>query len=150
MLSTLAQTLDYTTTSEVTTSPAAGIFGGTFLVVWLVLALVMIVSMWKLFEKAGQAGWKSLVPVYSFWVLCELVGKPGWWSLVVFIAWIPFLGAIAALVVSVIVYIELAKSFGKEASYAALLILLPFIGFPMLAFGDSKYVGPGGKTGATA
>lgn len=149
MLNVLAQTVDYSTEFTTSTdSAAAGIFGGAFLFVWLVLAVVVVVSMWKIFEKAGRPGWVSLVPIYNTWVLAEVVGKPGWWALILLAAGIPVVGWIAALVVSIILSIELAKSFGKEPAYAALLILLPVVGYPMLAFGDAKYVGAGGKPGA--
>jgi hypothetical protein len=152
MLNLLAQTYDYTyTTTEVGGGEAAGafLFSGFFLVIWLALVVVMLASMWKIFEKAGVEGWKAIVPVYNTWVLAEIVGKPGWWGLapllmsipiVNFIAWIP------VLVVQVILSIELAKSFGKEPIYAALFILLPYVGYPYLAFAkENKYVGPGGK-----
>jgi hypothetical protein len=36
----------------------------------------------------------------------------------------------------------LSKSFGKDIVMTILLIILPFVGYPMLAFGDAKYVGP--------
>jgi hypothetical protein len=156
MLAQLAQaTYDYTYTNVNTTDTAGAaglaLFSGFFLVIWLVVLAVMIVSMWKLFEKAGQAGWKSIIPIYNYWVLCEISGYPGWLALVFLIAWIPFVGGIAALIVSVIVNIGLAKSFGKEPIWAVLLILLPIIGYPMLAFDKNiKYVGPGGKGGSSA
>ncbi len=146
MLNLLAQTTGLQTTE--TDSSALAIFGGAFLIFWLAFAVLMLVSSWKIFTKAGRAGWISLIPVYNAWTLAEIAGKPGWWSLVFLIAWVPVLGAIAAIVVSIILSIELAKSFGKDPAYAALLILLPFVGYPMLAFGDATYVGPGGQSGA--
>jgi hypothetical protein len=148
MLNLLAVT-DYTRSYDVSAGEAGtfAFFSGAFLLVWLVVAVIMIVSMWKIFEKAGRAGWASLIPLYNTWVLAEIAGKPGWWALVFLLAWIPVLGPIAALIVSVILSIELAKSFGKEPAYAALLILLPIVGYPMLGFGDAKYVGAGGKAG---
>ena len=36
----------------------------------------------------------------------------------------------------------MAKSFGKGVGYTLGMIFLPFIFFPMLAFGDAKYQGP--------
>lgn len=153
MLSALAQaTYDYTyTTTTVDNGGLAGmaIFSGFFLVIWLAVIAFMVVTHWKIFEKAGQPGWKSIVPVYNFWTLCEISGKPGWWSLVVLLMAIPvinFVAWIPALVVAVIVSIELAKSFGKDPMWALLLILVPIVGYPMLAFDKNvKYVGPGGK-----
>lgn len=147
MLDLLAQTTYTYTTTELDTGSSAGLalFSGFFLVIWLAVALVMIISMWKIFEKAGEKGWKALIPIYNYWTLCEIVGKPGWWSLAFLLSFIPILGYIIVLVVSVIITIELVKSFGKEAVWALILIIVPIVGYPMLAFGPDKYVGPGGK-----
>ncbi len=111
----------------------------------------MIVCLWKVFEKAGVEGWKAIIPVYNGWVLAEIAGKPGWWGIVGVAGFIPFVGwiaSIAALVLSVIISIEIAKAFSKDTAFAVLLILLPFVGYAMLAFSDAKYTAPGGgKTG---
>lgn len=151
MLDLLAQTTTYTYdySTDVDGAGLAGlaIFSGVFLIIWLAVLAVMVVSMWKIFEKAGEAGWKALIPIYNYWVLCEISGYPGWLSLVFLIAWIPFVGGLAALAVSVVVGIGLVKSFGKDPVWAILVILLPIVGYPMLAFGDAKYVGAGGKSG---
>jgi hypothetical protein len=152
MLSSLAQTYTYTTTTtsadEGAIAGVLALFTGVFLIVWLAVLAVIVVSMWKIFEKAGEEGWKALIPFYNGWVLAEISGKPGWWALVGLGSIIPFLGfiaGIAAFILQIIISIELAKSFGKEPVWALLLIFVPIIGFPMLAFGDAKYVGPGGK-----
>jgi hypothetical protein len=81
--------------------------------------------------------------------LCEIVGRPGWWSLSFLLSIIPLIGWIAPLIVSVIIMIDLAKAFGKEPAFAVLLILLPIIGLPILAFGQAKYGGPVSHGGTT-
>lgn len=103
-----------------------------FLVV-LVVLIVLVVSQWKVFEKAGQPGWASLVPVYNIIVLLDIVKKPRWW---VILALIPF----ANMVIGFILAYELSKAFGKNIGFTIGLILIPFVFFPILAFGDSKYV----------
>ena len=47
---------------------------------------------------------------------------------------------------SVSMMVDLAKSFGKGGGFAAGLILLGFIFFPILAFGSSQYQGPAGAS----
>lgn len=42
--------------------------------------------------------------------------------------------------------VELAKAFNKQGGFAALLILLPVVGYPMLAFGDAQYTAPAPAT----
>jgi hypothetical protein len=39
----------------------------------------------------------------------------------------------------------LSKSFGKEAGFTVGLILLGFVFYPILAFGDAEYQGPAGE-----
>jgi len=136
---------DYTT--DLSTADA-GILAGmmafvaAYFLVIMVIAVFMIVSMWKVFVKAGKPGWAALIPVYNIIVLLEIVGRPTWWVLLYFLSVIPFVGWIGAMIVSVIVMIDLAKSFGKDTGFAILLILLPIVGFPMLAFGKDEYKGP--------
>lgn len=138
---------DYTTTTTADAGALAAImaFFAAYTLVILAVAAFMIVCMWKIFVKAGKPGWAAIVPVYNIIVLMEIVGRPAWWVLLYFASVIPFVGWIASLVVSVIVMIDLAKSFGKDTGFAVLLILLPIVGFPMLAFGKDEYKGPAAK-----
>jgi hypothetical protein len=87
----------------------------------VVIYVVAVVAMWKIFEKAGEKGWKALIPLYNYWTLCEIVGKPGWWSLSFLLSVIPFVGWIAPLVVAIIVSIELGKAFGKDTVWSVFL-----------------------------
>ena len=41
-----------------------------------VIAL-MIAAQWRLFTKAGEPGWKSIVPIYGAYTLYKLVWTPG-------------------------------------------------------------------------
>lgn len=34
-------------------------------IVSLAIVIAVIVGMWKMFEKAGEAGWASLIPLYN-------------------------------------------------------------------------------------
>jgi hypothetical protein len=147
MLDALAQaTYTYTTTSSTDETGAAaavlGLFTGVFLLIMIPLIVFYIVCLWKTFEKAGVEGWKAIVPGYNGWVLAEIAGKPGWWGIVGFASIIPVVGwfvSIAAFVLYVLIAIELSKKFGKDSVFAVLLILLPVVGFAILAFGDAKY-----------
>ncbi len=104
------------------------------MVIYFAILLLMIVSLWKIFEKAGKPGWAAIIPIYNIIVMLEIVGKPVWWLLLLFI---PFVG----IVVSIMMVLELAKKFGKGGGFALGLILLPIVFYPILAFGDAKYEG---------
>ena len=105
-----------------------------------VILIVLIVASWKLFAKAGQPGWASIIPIYNLVILLQIVGRPTWW--IAALLFCPPVG----LVFSVIMMVDLAKSFGKGGGFAAGLILLGFIFFPILAFGSSQYQGPAGAS----
>ncbi len=144
MLNFLAQSYnynyDYTTDSAAATGMSAALSIVLLLIV-LPVVVFLIACMWKVFVKAGEPGWKSLIPFYNMWVMAELAGKPGWWGLAGFLSIIPFVGWIGALIVSIIIYMELAKAFGKEQVFGLLLAFIPIVGFPILAFGSAKYIG---------
>ncbi len=105
-----------------------------FMFISLIISLLIIVSMWITFEKAGQAGWKSLIPIYNCYILLVMSDKPGWWLLLLFI---PFVGFVFYL----LAMLDLAKKFGKGAGFGIGLSLLPMIFFPWLAFDGSQYEG---------
>jgi len=113
----------------------AGGIGAMGLLFSLAFIALMIASLWKVFTKAGQPGWASIVPIYNFLVILQIIGKPWWWIIGMIIPFVNF-------VVFIMLAIELARVFGKGIGYAIGLILLPFVFYPMLAFGDATYRRP--------
>ena len=113
---------------------AAGM-GMVGFVIWLAIMAFFVYTGWKLFVKAGQPGWAAIIPIYNFIVLLKIVGKPWWWILGMLI---PFLNFIVLILVS----LNVAKVFGKGTGFAVGLILLGFIFYPILAFGDATYTAP--------
>lgn len=128
--------MDYSSqySSEAAGFLAAGILG-TILLISLILALPLIVGMWKTFTKAGKPGWACLIPIYRTYIMIEIVGKPTIWLLwclipcvnIVFIVWLTNL---------------ISKSFGKDEGFTVGLLLLGVIFWPILGFGGAKYLGP--------
>ena len=100
----------------------------------LVIALFMIVVMWKVFVKAKQPGWGCLIPFYNLYLILKIAGKPGWWLILFFI---PIIG----FIISIMVTISFAKAFNKGVGFTVGLILLPIVFFPILAFGSAVYQG---------
>jgi hypothetical protein len=110
----------------------AGLLGLGFSVVMLAFTVLMIASVWKIFTKAGKPGWAAIVPIYNLVVLLEIVGKPIWW---IILCLIPFVNFVALILLA----IALAEKFGKGAGFGVGLAFLPFVFYPMLAFGDARY-----------
>ncbi|RLD19667.1 MAG: hypothetical protein DRI69_07895 [Bacteroidetes bacterium] len=113
------------------------LMGWTAFIVYLGVIIITIMGMWRVFEKAGQPGWASIIPIYNTYILLKLAGKPGWWLLLFFI---PFVN----IVLAIILMISVARSFDKDAGFAIGLIFLPFIFYPILGLGSAEYIGPDG------
>lgn len=110
--------------------------------IYLAVLILMIVSMWRIFQKVGYPGWASIIPVYNIVTLFKVMGLSPWLVLLYvgcFIPFVNFIAALALLVVNIMGCINLAKYFGKGGGFAAGLILLPFIFYPILAFDNSVY-----------
>lgn len=113
-----------------------GLVGGcAFFVVYLAIIAVILAGMWKVFTKANQPGWACLIPIYNIYVLTQIVGRPAWWLI---LCLIPCVNIVAIIILS----LDLAKSFGKGMGYGIGLAILSPIFYPMLGFGDAKYMGP--------
>ena len=108
-------------------------------IVSLVLGLLMLISIWKIFKKAGKHGWASIVPIYNFIVLIEVAGLPLWYFILFLI---PFVNIYAYFKI----HIEIAHKFGKGTGFGVLSVFFPIICLPMLAFGKCKYEGNDNNT----
>ena len=105
-----------------------------FVLVLIAFVILLIAAAWKINVKAGQPGWACIVPIYGTIINLRIIGKPGWWF---FLLLLPFVN----FIIFIIMAIELAKVFGKGTGFGIGLLLLPFIFYPILAFGKSAYVG---------
>lgn len=108
------------------------VFGLVFGLIGLVIGLIMIASSWKIFTKAGEAGWMSLIPVLNLIILLKIARKPAWWVILLMVPFVNF-------VILILLNIELAKAFGQGVGFAVGLLLLPMVFFPILAFGSARY-----------
>lgn len=111
-------------------------FGGVMMLVCLAIAVVFLIGMWKVFEKAGQPGWACIVPFYNMYILLKIAGRPGWWLILMLIP-------LVNIAIFLLVAIDIAKAFGQGAGFGVvLLFLLSGIGYLVLGFGNYRYLGP--------
>ena len=151
---------------------AGGFLGGmftVFLIFSIIWAILLIVAGWKIFEKAGEKGWKILIPVYNVYILFKLIGMKTWfWTLLIasivagllagvagfdtqniqnnsftgmnLFAGIVYILVVAfSFVVAVCSYVRLSRVFGHGILFAIGLIFLSGIFMMILGFGRSKY-----------
>ena len=108
--------------------------GVGYIIFMLVIIAFYVICYWKLFEKAGQPGCAAIVPIYNIVILLQIVGRPVWWIVLMLI---PCVNIIVAL----LVYLDLARVFGKSTGFGIGLFLLGIVFLPILAFGDAEYTG---------
>jgi hypothetical protein len=119
----------------------AAMAGIVMLLIILVVAVVIVASTWKIFTKAGQPGWASIVPIYYNYVLVQVTGKPILWFI---LSLIPFIN----IIVWIMLMNELSKRFGGGIGTTLGLIFLPIIFFPVLGFGSAQYQSNPSDSGA--
>lgn len=107
------------------------------LIFFLVGYVLLSVSLYFVFEKAGEAGWQGLVPGLNFVVWCKLVGRQPLHAL-----WLLF------PIVNIFIYaglcVDMVRSFKKyEFWHSAVAVLFAPVAFFYLGYSkDEKYDGP--------
>ena len=87
-----------------------GLFAGTNLFLQLIVAVLLIISLWIVFQKANKPGWAAIIPIYNLIVYLEIVKKPWWW---LFLMIIP----VVNIVITILITHQLSLSFGKGAGF---------------------------------
>ena len=128
-----------------------------------ILLIVMVITYWKIFEKAGKPGWHSIIPFLNTYDMYDLSWNStmGWVAIGLSIAFsivsdaaengesdvAAFLTGVIGLATVVIAAIQLYKlslSFGYGVGFFLGLLFLTPIFLMILAFGSARYMGPGG------
>lgn len=121
---------------------SGGLLGGgiVLLLTFVVSIAVMVLylaSIWKMFKKAGEPGWASLVPLYNTYVLWKIARGNG---LLMFLVFIPFVGWFFALHA----LYKLALAFGYGTGFAWLTVFFPQFCLPVIGLSSASYYGPQG------
>lgn len=145
------------------------ILGGSIILI-LVIGLLLLafcifylVSLWKLFKKAGKNGWEAIVPFYNTYVLVEISGLNWWYFLIAVSGTIlsilnldslTWLGNLASMAANFFIFYNLAKKMHKEpmgiAIGGALVsgIMVPVLGLSKnYQYDSSIAVSPNGPFG---
>ena len=108
------------------------VFLSTWFLLIAIISLVVLIAKWKIYEKAGRSGWEAIIPIYSTVVALQFLELPVW---LVFLMFIPG----AAFALPIVIAVKMTERFGKDTAFAIGLIFLPFIFYPILAFGDATF-----------
>jgi hypothetical protein len=139
-----------------------GAFLGMAFSLFLVLAIgwyiLTAIADWKIFTKAGEAGWKSIIPIYNIIVefrLCWSGVMGAFFCVAALVAnivtagqnlanWQMIVGGVLLIVMLVLYFIQsmkLSKAFGKGAGFGICLLLFGPLARLVLGFGSARYVG---------
>lgn len=161
----IAETADLASAVEGLTSAEAAAAGiaigataGAAVAIAVIWGILQIIADWKIFTKAGEAGWKSIIPIYNYHVEYNLCWT-GSFGVVFGVAycvlnylnraesmpnWQTLLVSVLAILACVLHFIEskrLARAFGKGTGFGVFLFLLGPIARLVLGFGSARYVG---------
>ncbi|MFT4612167.1 MAG: signal peptidase I [Glaciecola sp.] len=106
---------------------------------WLIFILVIQIihglGTWKLYVKAGRQAWEAFIPVYNAVILMKIINRPWWWTILLFVP-------IVNLIVLPVVWVETARSFGKNEFLDTFLavITVGFYDFYLNYVADVVYV----------
>ena len=122
---------------DVTTTQATAMTSAqltAYVIFCLIFAVLTIIATWKIFTKAGEKGWKSIIPIYNAYIFFKITWGNGWFFLLMLI---PFVN----IAIYFVTLWKLAKAFGKGVGFFIGLLLLEFIFMLILAFGSAEYQG---------
>lgn len=105
-------------------------------IISIILLLAFGAGLYKMFEKAGEAGWKAIVPGLNLYTWIQLTGRPMYWLALLLV---PIVG----IFIFAYMLIDMVKCFGKFGFWEqALAIVVPFFYYPFIGFqNEEKYLG---------
>ncbi len=110
--------------------------------------LLVLVAEWRIYTKAGQPGWASLIPFYNDYISYKIFWGNGWLFLVIFVLgflrnidYIGFIFSLLCLVIHAATQYKKSTAFGHGIPFAVGLFFLPTIFELILAFTDDYYHG---------
>ena len=114
------------------TYAAAGILGlvMSLMTVWVGWYVLTLVARWRIFDKAGIAGWKSLIPIYSDYCTYKIAWKTSFfWAMLV-------LGGVAGFIANRMgVYTDAGET---EVGKKDILIWVDYTGSMKAKLGDDS------------
>lgn len=108
---------------------------GIAVYIYFAIALMAIASKLKV-----PNGWLAFIPIGNLYLLTQIAGVP-WWSLFAFVlSFIPVIGPIAILAVTIWWFWKICERLGKEGWWGIVIALIPIanlILIGMLAWGET-------------
>ena len=133
---------------------------GTISLIWYI---IMIIANWKIFTKADQPGWMSIIPILNNYILFKISWSTKmFWAMIgsgvlggifnslagdqggIFL-YLAFFFYLVMMIICLVDVHKLSKSFGHGLGFTLGLLFLSPLFTLILGLGKSEYIGPGGE-----
>ncbi len=138
-------------------------FLAAYLVVGAVWLVLQIVAWWRVFTKAGEPGWKSLIPIYSTYIQFKIAWDPQYfWAMIVLnigavivsvigvliggilgavVSLFVTVATVATAIINITLLYRLSQAFGHGVGFTLGLLFLQPIFILILGLGGDQYLG---------
>ena len=82
----------------------------------LIIQIIHGLGTWKLYIKAGRQAWEAFIPIYNAVILMKIINRSPWWTILLFLP-------IINLIMFPVVWVETARSFGKNTNTDTFLVI---------------------------
>ena len=123
----------------------------------IIFCILILIGCFKIFEKANEKGWKSLIPFYNIYLVYKIFWKTKYLILLLIISFVCvlpiyfiysrelfelliFILTLNLLYHQIILSIRISRSFGKNIFWSLGIIFLPYVFIVILGFNKSKYI----------
>jgi len=103
-------------------------FFAAYLAISLIVGLAVYIYMaWALMVIAQKTqtpnAWLAWIPIGNLYLMTQIAQVPWWTMLVIVLAWVPFIGYLAVIAVTLWWWWKIAERRGKPGWYAILLLV---------------------------
>lgn len=132
------------------------------LIAGIVYCVLTFMGYWKMFKKAGEPGWKSIVPIYDTYTAYKMTWKTSYFWIIFLVGvissitsyyaglttvkgmwyWLGFVVSVVLIVLHWMTASRMSKAFGKGFGITLGLFLFKPIFVIILGFGSAEYKGP--------
>lgn len=119
--------------TSVMDTPEYAAFNSIGIIVGIVFYVIVVIALWKVFTKAGYAGWLSIIPIVNAFVLVKIAGYSAWMTLL-------YLIPIVNVIFHIFVALRIGKGFGQSTVFSVFLLwLFSVIGYLIIGYGSATY-----------
>lgn len=111
------------------------------IIIGIISYVFMALALMKMAEKTKTPnGWLAWIPIANLYLMTQIAKVPWWTMLLLFLGFIPVLGAILAIVITIWWWMKIAERLDRP-NWWGLMMLIPIVNYVfvyLLAWGKNK------------